>query len=131
MVAVAGGAVAYNPWSAIVIGVIAAISFLIWSKLLIKLHVDDPVETAAGKRKRKFVFLISINLLFIVHIGGGLWGIFAVPIFRRTVGPNADGNYLSNYSWRKLAGKKILTIRKKSNNYSFRDYSIHYVRQLL
>jgi Amt family ammonium transporter len=92
MVAVAGGAVAYNPWSAIVIGVIAAISFLIWSKLLIKLHVDDPVETAAGKRKRKFVFLISINLLFIVHIGGGLWGIFAVPIFRRTVGPNADGN---------------------------------------
>jgi Amt family ammonium transporter len=74
MVAVAGGAVAYNPWSAIVIGFIAAISFLIWSKLLTKLHVDDPVETAA------------------VHIGGGLWGIFAVPIFRRTIGPNPDGN---------------------------------------
>jgi ammonia channel protein AmtB len=49
MVAVAGGAVAYNPWSSIVIGFIAAISFLIWSKLLTKLHVDDPVETAAGK----------------------------------------------------------------------------------
>ena len=51
MVAVAGGAVAYNPWSAVVIGAIAALSFLIWSKLLIKLQVDDPVETAAGKMK--------------------------------------------------------------------------------
>jgi hypothetical protein len=30
-------------------------------------------------------------LFFIVHIGGGLWGIFAVPIFRRTIGPTVDG----------------------------------------
>lgn len=28
-----------------------------------------------------------------VHIGGGLWGIFAVPIFRRTVGAEADGAF--------------------------------------
>jgi ammonia channel protein AmtB len=55
MVAVAGGAVAYNPWSAVVVGSIAALSFLIWSKILIKLHVDDPVETAAGKN---FLFFI-------------------------------------------------------------------------
>jgi ammonium transporter, Amt family len=48
MVAVAGGAVAYNPWSAIIIGIVAALSFLLWSKLLIKLQIDDPVETAAG-----------------------------------------------------------------------------------
>ena len=51
MVAVAGGAVAYNPWSSIVIGFIAALSFLLWSKLLIKLQIDDPVETAAGRKK--------------------------------------------------------------------------------
>lgn len=51
MVAVAGGAVAYNPWSAVVVGTIAALSFLLWSKLLLKLHIDDPVETAAGKNK--------------------------------------------------------------------------------
>ncbi len=56
MVAVAGGAVGYNPWSAVVIGFIAALSFLLWSKLLIKLHIDDPVETAAGKRKTKLGF---------------------------------------------------------------------------
>jgi ammonia channel protein AmtB len=54
MVAVAGGAVAYNPWSAVVVGAIAALSFLIWSKLLLKLQVDDPVETAAGKLKILF-----------------------------------------------------------------------------
>lgn len=74
MVAVAGGAVAYNPWSAVIVGFIAALSFLLWSKILIKLHVDDPVETAA------------------VHIGGGLWGIFAVPIFRRRIDPGAEGS---------------------------------------
>ena len=62
-VAVAGGAVMYNPWSSVVIGFIAALSFLLWSKLLIKLHVDDPVETAAGKkRKRKKSF--SLFILF-------------------------------------------------------------------
>lgn len=75
MVAVAGGAVAYNSWSAVIVGAIAALSFLLWSKTLIKLQIDDPVETAA------------------VHIGGGLWGIFAVPIFRRTVGPNVNGGF--------------------------------------
>jgi hypothetical protein len=56
MVAVAGGAVAYNPWSAVVIGFIAALSFLLWSKLLIKLHIDDPVETAAGKIEKNLFF---------------------------------------------------------------------------
>ncbi|CAF2871350.1 unnamed protein product [Rotaria sp. Silwood2] len=75
MVAVAGGAVTYNPWSAVIVGFIASLSFLLWSKLLIKLQIDDPVETAA------------------VHIGGGLWGIFALPIFRRTVGPNVNGTF--------------------------------------
>jgi hypothetical protein len=29
----------------------------------------------------------------LVHIGGGLWGIFAVPIFRRTIGPNPEGEF--------------------------------------
>jgi ammonia channel protein AmtB len=93
MVAVAGGAVAYNPWSAVVVGAIAALSFLIWSKLLIKLQVDDPVETAAGKKNTIEIFVCHIFIGFLVHIGGGLWGIFAVPIFRRTVGPTVNGGF--------------------------------------
>ena len=96
MVAVAGGAVTYNPWSAIIVGFIAALSFLLWSKLLIKLHVDDPVETAAGKEENWAWFsLISLSCL-IVHIGGGLWGIFAVPIFRRTIEAQPDGSFANN-----------------------------------
>lgn len=63
MVAVAGGAVAYNPWSAVVVGFIAALSFLLWSKFLIKLHIDDPVETAAGKQERKRDFSFCITSL--------------------------------------------------------------------
>jgi hypothetical protein len=34
-----------------------------------------------------------IEIGFVVHIGGGLWGIFAVPIFRRTVGPTPTGAF--------------------------------------
>ncbi len=43
--------------------------------------------------KRNF-FLIKYYFDWIlVHIGGGLWGIFAVPIFRRTVGPTVNGAF--------------------------------------
>lgn len=94
MVAVAGGAVAYNPWSAVVIGAIAALSFLVWSKLLLKLQIDDPVETAAGKEKN--LRRSKFQMKYLVHIGGGLWGIFAVPIFRRTIGPTANGGFAEN-----------------------------------
>ena len=48
MVAVAGGAIGYNPWSAVIIGFVASLSFLLWSKLITKFQIDDPVETAAG-----------------------------------------------------------------------------------
>jgi hypothetical protein len=68
MVAVAGGAVAYNPWSAVVIGFIAALSFLLWSKLLIKLHVDDPVETAAGKISKNTSFFSPI-----IRVNSSYW----------------------------------------------------------
>ena len=55
MVGVAGGAVTYNPWSAVIIGFIAALSFLVWSKLLTKFEIDDPIETAADRNKRQSI----------------------------------------------------------------------------
>ncbi len=64
MVAVAGGAVGYNPWSGVVIGFIAALSFLLWSKLLIKLHIDDPVETAAGKIEKTFFYFYGFSSIY-------------------------------------------------------------------
>jgi hypothetical protein len=93
MVAVAGGAVAYNPWSAVVIGCIAALSFLLWSKLFTRFEIDDPVETAAGKLPTNAPIGDRMCARHLVHIGGGLWGIFAVPIFRRTLGPDVNGEF--------------------------------------
>lgn len=68
MVAVAAGAVSYNPWSAIVVGFIAAFSFLGWSKLLTKLHIDDPVETAAGQYKNLSNFVFDDHSIFFVNV---------------------------------------------------------------
>ena len=34
---------------------------------------------------------VVFSLCLSVHIGGGLWGIFALPIFRRTIEANASG----------------------------------------
>ncbi len=47
------------------------------------------------KEKKRNLFCNTIHS-FVVHIGGGLWGIFAVPIFRRTIGPNASGVFVED-----------------------------------
>jgi hypothetical protein len=39
------------------------------------------------------ILFCHVIIGFVVHIGGGLWGIFAVPIFRRTVGPTVNGGF--------------------------------------
>jgi hypothetical protein len=44
--------------------------------------------------KNMFDFLLIDCVL--VHIGGGLWGIFAVPIFRRTIGPDVNGQFVED-----------------------------------
>lgn len=51
---------------------------------------QQPVNPRAPSVNRSSIVLL------VVHIGGGLWGIFAVPIFRRTIGANATGNFASN-----------------------------------
>ena len=55
IVGVAGSAVTYNPWSAVIIGFIAALSFLVWSKLLTKFETDDSFEAAAGRNKQQSI----------------------------------------------------------------------------
>ena len=51
------------PWAALVIGMIGGIAFYSWSLLLHKLGVDDAID-AVG-----------------VHLGAGLWGVIAKPLF--------------------------------------------------
>lgn len=63
MVAICASADTVWPWAALVIGAIGGLSFYAWSCTLHKLGVDDAIG-AVG-----------------VHLGGGIWGVIAKPLF--------------------------------------------------
>ncbi|XP_015364082.1 PREDICTED: putative ammonium transporter 1 [Diuraphis noxia] len=63
MVSVCGGVNEYTHFSAVLIGMIGCIIYLVLQWFVPLLKVDDPLETTA------------------VHFGGGLWGVIATPLF--------------------------------------------------
>jgi len=71
---------AIEPWAAICIGVIAGLIYSIWSRMLVELNVDDPIEGTG------------------VHYANGVWGIISCAVFDSTrgfVSGNPDcGKYL-------------------------------------
>lgn len=68
MVAMCAGCNVVEDWAAIIIGAVAGGVFIGWSELLFLARVDDPLDAVA------------------VHLGGGLWGVLAAPIFHRDEG---------------------------------------------
>ncbi|XP_078577341.1 putative ammonium transporter 1 [Branchiostoma floridae x Branchiostoma japonicum] len=86
MVAICAAADSAYSWGAVVIGVVAGVVYCAWSKLVIKLGVDDPLDAVA------------------VHLGAGLWGVLAAPILARDVGLiTADKEYaLRLFGWNLL-----------------------------
>ena len=48
MVSVCAGCNDYNPWTAILIGAIAAAAFIALHYLMLKLKIDDPLDAVAG-----------------------------------------------------------------------------------
>ncbi len=68
LVAVTASCDVIEPWAACVIGVIAGILYSCFSRLLIVLNIDDPVEAAS------------------VHYINGVWGCLATVIFDTTRG---------------------------------------------
>ena len=66
MVSVCAGCDGYLPWAAALVSCLAAVLYLVLSRLLVTLGVDDPVDAVA------------------IHAGGGLWGVIAAPIFMET-----------------------------------------------
>jgi len=95
-----------------------------------------PVEIHQ-QQKNKLLFLNSFFYVWIVHIGGGLWGIFAVPIFRRTLGPDATGELytVGEQTWDLTTFKSIiyritigeswrvrLLIRSKKKNIQWKSF---------
>lgn len=63
LVAITAGCASVEGWAAVVIGIIAGWVYLLGSKLLIKLRIDDAVDAIP------------------VHLFGGLWGLIATGLF--------------------------------------------------
>ena len=63
MVSVCAGCDGYYPWAAAAVSGVAGALYVVISKLVISIKVDDPLDAVA------------------VHAGSGLWGILAAPIF--------------------------------------------------
>jgi len=63
LVAITAGCSVVKPWAAIIIGIIGGLVYYGFSKLLIKLKIDDAVDAIP------------------VHFANGMWGVLAVGLF--------------------------------------------------
>ncbi|KAK3697511.1 hypothetical protein QZH41_011278, partial [Actinostola sp. cb2023] len=77
MVAICAGANVYRPYCALVVGIVAGFTYILWSWVILKMKVDDPLDAVA------------------VHMGGGCWGTLATPLLAYNVGVV--------YKWNRLA----------------------------
>ncbi|KAL7525350.1 hypothetical protein ACHAWF_001327, partial [Thalassiosira exigua] len=63
LVSITGGCALIEPWSAVVIGIVAGLLYLCTSKLLVRIRIDDAVDAVP------------------VHLSNGIWGTIAVGLF--------------------------------------------------
>lgn len=68
LVAITAGCDCVEPWAAICIGVIAAFVYSFFSKFILAMNIDDPLEASS------------------VHYANGVWGILSCIIFDHTNG---------------------------------------------
>ena len=59
LAAITGSCSVVNPWAAIIIGGVAGTGYVVSSKIMVLLHMDDPLDAIS------------------VHAFGGTWGVFA------------------------------------------------------
>ncbi|KAL3897515.1 MAG: hypothetical protein SGCHY_003364 [Lobulomycetales sp.] len=64
LVAVCASVDAIEFYNALVLGIVAGVVYELFSVGLLKLHIDDPIDSIP------------------VHLGGGMWGTFAAGLFR-------------------------------------------------
>ena len=62
MVSVCAGCDGFEPWAGLLIGTIAGVLYVLFSKMMTILKIDDPLDAVA------------------VHMGSGLWGLVAAPL---------------------------------------------------
>ncbi|XP_046378148.2 putative ammonium transporter 1 isoform X1 [Haliotis rufescens] len=92
MVAACAGCNVFSPWGALVVGFFAGISYKMWSSLVGRIKVDDPLDAVA------------------VHFGGGLWGVISVAFLKKDEGIVFAWDKKSglNLAWQ-LAGVTAIT----------------------
>ncbi|EDO49141.1 predicted protein [Nematostella vectensis] len=81
MVAICAGCDAVYPYGAFVIGIFAGVTYILWSAIILKMKIDDPLDSCP------------------VHMGGGAWGLIAAPLFNNKTGVLYQWNKLSFYIW--------------------------------
>eukprot|EP00127_Corallochytrium_limacisporum_P006295 Clim_evm6s225 gene=Clim_evmTU6s225 len=83
MVAICAGVDSVYPWAAYVIGIVAGITEVIWANMVLKAGIDDPVEAVA------------------VHLGAGIWGTLAAPLFSVDTGIfyQWDSDSFKQFGW--------------------------------
>ena len=91
LVAITAGCATVEPWAAVVIGIVAGWLYLVGSKLLVKLRIDDAVDAIP------------------VHMVGGAWGVIATGLFtsptRRLMAFGAASDHVGwFYEWGRGSG---------------------------
>ena len=86
MVSICSGCNAVEAWAAFVIGCIAGMVYIAWSNTLLRFGVDDVIDASP------------------VHLGAGIWGTLATPIFAHNA--NLDNNGIL-YEWNRESFKQF------------------------
>jgi len=85
LVAITAGCATVEPWAAVVIGIVAGWLYLLGSKLLVRLRIDDAVDAIP------------------VHMVGGAWGVISTGLFtssfRRGMAFNSTDHAGWFYEW--------------------------------
>eukprot|EP01135_Chromosphaera_perkinsii_P011904 Nk52_evm21s2531 gene=Nk52_evmTU21s2531 len=86
MVSICSGCNVVEPYGAFIIGIVAGVTYICWSAMLVRLRIDDVIDAAP------------------VHLGAGMWGTIATPLF-------AHNSILDNngvlYEWNREAFKML------------------------
>jgi len=96
MVAICASANDVWPWAAVVIGIVGGASYKLWSHALIRLKIDDAIDACP------------------VHLGAGLWGVIAAPLFARDRCPYGSADCDTT----DLAGKSVFYDGQQSEAYT-------------
>ena len=77
MVSVCAGCDGFEPWAGLLIGTIAGVLYVLFSKMMTILKIDDPLDAVA------------------VHMGSGFWGLVAAPLLLPDGQINKRNNLIS------------------------------------